>query len=109
MASDTGASAHIEDLVEIFRRGDVFADKWPPSVRQALHVDDPLVARVVGALSARRSVVIAGNAGDGKSHLALMTLQRLNGRLPVIPARRGDTAPLLDAGSVLYIRDASQL
>jgi len=73
LASDTKSSqdATRADLRNLLERGALYADRFPPSLRDALDVPDPLTGLVIQALVERKSVVLSGNAGDGKSHLAL--------------------------------------
>ena len=67
-------------LREIFESGSVYADLWPSEIRAALDVSDPLLPIVVEALQHGTSVVLSGNAGDGKSHLAQRALDSLTPR-----------------------------
>ena len=88
--------------------GDVYADALDFETRAALHVGDPLVSVVADALAAGRSVVLAGNAGDGKSHLAQMALGRLSSRAVVLWS--ADHRPEATAdGAVTFLRDASEV
>jgi hypothetical protein len=94
-------------LESVFESGMVYADKWPVEVREKLNVPDPLAGVVVDSLQASRIVVITGNAGDGKSHLAQVALANL-------PTRschqvRADAAIPPDDRTIVFIRDASAL
>jgi hypothetical protein len=93
----------------LFERGAVYADRFPPHIRDALDVPDSLTEAVAESLSARRSVVISGNAGDGKSHLAqrALDMQPVRSCIDVTASTRLP-ADLPD-GSVVFIRDVSAL
>jgi hypothetical protein len=65
------------ELRDLLERGALYADRFPPSLRDALDVADPLTDLVTSALGERKSVVLSGNAGDGKSHLAQRALDAL--------------------------------
>lgn len=96
-------------LGTIFEQGIVYADKWAPDVRSALDVADPLTSVVADSLQAGTRVLISGNAGDGKSHLAQQALGLLPNRscLEVKPDTNLDTARVDD--QVIFVRDASAL
>ena len=99
----------LEQARSLLERGAVFADTWPEPVRDLLNIEDPLVGEVVAALEERRSVILAGNAGDGKTHLAQQALGRLED-LDVVAVRRGEPAVVTDADrSIVFIKDASGL
>ncbi|WP_156738571.1 hypothetical protein [Mycobacterium sp. E2699] len=105
MADQAGRS----EIRSIFERGAVYADRWTAEVRAALDVPDELADVVAASLAARRSVVVAGNAGDGKSHLAQCALDRLATRT-CFEVTRDSPVPLpVPKDSVIFIRDASSL
>src|SRR5437879_1364402 len=93
-------------LAEVFTQAAVYADRLDLPTRAALHIDDLLVEEVAQALAAGRWVVLCGNAGDGKSHLAQMALDRLRSRA-VVEVARGVPAAPLGPGDVVFVRDAS--
>src|SRR4051812_3498438 len=97
------------ELRELFERGAVYADRFPPHVRDALDVPDPLTAVVRDALLAGETVVLSGNAGDGKSHLAQRALDSLPTRscLEVTAETRDLTTIPRDA--TMFVRDVSAL
>jgi hypothetical protein len=97
-------------LAEIFRRGDVYADRWSSDVRKALHISDALEGRVRDGLLGGAHVVICGNAGDGKSHLALVAREHAvgDGRRDLIQWKPDEPLPEVPRGAVLYVPDASQ-
>lgn len=96
-------------LRAVFEQGIVYADKWAPDVRSALDVPDPLTEIVAEGLQSGTRVVITGNAGDGKSHLAQQALGLLPNRscLEVRPDTHLDSAAMQD--QVVFVRDASAL
>jgi hypothetical protein len=98
-----------KDVRALFERGDVYADRWSPEVRSALDVADPLTDVVTNALEARQSVVLSGNAGDGKSHLAQRALDRLPARRCLEVTARLPVPSPIPADSLIFIRDASSL
>src|SRR5439155_22197448 len=79
MASDAAGTqeATRTELRDLLERGALYADRFPPSLRDALDVADPLTELVTRALGERKAVVLSGNAGDGKSHLAQRALDAL--------------------------------
>jgi hypothetical protein len=97
------------ELRALFESGAVYADRFPPHVRDALDVADELTPVVSDALFRRDTVVIAGNAGDGKSHLAQRALDKLSSRTCVDVTR--DTAMnfAVPQDAVVFIRDVSGL
>jgi hypothetical protein len=97
------------EIRQIFERGEVFADRWPAEVRAALDVPDELAAVIAEALSSKQSVILAGNAGDGKSHLAQCALDRLSPRSCFEVTRESPAPSLVPKDSVIFIRDASGL
>ena len=99
-----------ETPANVFLRGDVYADRWSEAVRRELHIQDPLEDPIVEALKQGVSVVICGNAGDGKSHLALAVKERALGgsSRDVFCWRPGEKRPQVTKGSLLYVPDASQ-
>src|SRR5690242_4811972 len=98
--------AELRDLLE---RGALYADRFPPSLREALDVSDPLTDTVTTALSRRSSVVLSGNAGDGKSHLAQRALDVLPSRSCIeITAGHPPQKPV-PQDAVVFVRDASAL
>lgn len=96
-------------LSEIFEQGIVYADKWAPDVRLALDVPDPLTDIIANGLRSGRRVVISGNAGDGKSHLAQQALGLLPSRSCLEITVDTDITPDRVAGQVIFVRDASAL
>lgn len=98
-------SERLETLTALFRRGEIYADSWPDDVRRRLNVEDPLADLLAAALDSGRHVVLTGNAGDGKSHLAVTAMaaaRRKNTLEPdsVEPAR-------VRTGERVFIRDAA--
>src|SRR3954452_15297419 len=97
------------ELRELFERGAVYADRFPPHVRDALDVPDPLTAVVRDALLAHETVVLSGNAGDGKSHLAQRALDSLPSRTCIeITAETRDFSSIPSEATV-FVRDVSAL
>lgn len=96
-------------LRELFERGAVYADRWSAEVRAALDVPDPLADVVAQALNERRTVILAGNAGDGKSHLAQVALDRLTTRRCLEVTQKSPIPEPLPADALVFIRDASSL
>src|SRR5437016_1061489 len=97
-------SAELRALLE---RGALYADRFPPSLRDALDVQDPLTDLVTDALTEQKSVVLSGNAGDGKSHLAQKALDALPTR-SCIEVTAGHPAPdPAPSDAVVFVRDAS--
>src|SRR5829696_8496694 len=99
----------VPDLADMFERGAVFADRWPTAVRVQLDVPNLLSDAVREALSARRHVVVAGAAGDGKSHLAMTVLDDW---APSACHEVVSGAALPDGlapGTVVFLRDVSAL
>jgi hypothetical protein len=97
------------EIREIFERGAVYADRWTAEVRATLDVPDELAEVVADALAAKRSVILAGNAGDGKSHLAQCALDRLSPRTCFEVTRDSPAPSPVPKDSVIFIRDASSL
>lgn len=97
------------ELRALFESGAVYADRFPPHVRDALDVADELTPVVSQALSRRETVVIAGNAGDGKSHLAQRALDQLPTRTCVDVTRDTATNFVVQQDAVVFIRDVSGL
>ncbi len=98
------------EIRELFERGTVYADRWTSEVRSVLDVpDSPLTDAVTSALNERRSVVIAGNAGDGKSHLAQCALDRLATRTCFEVTFDTPAPDPVPRDSIIFIRDASSL
>lgn len=97
------------DLADMFERGAVFADRWPTAVRVQLDVANPLTEAVRDALLARRHVVVAGAAGDGKSHLAMTVLDDWapSAYYEVVAGANLPTG--LARGTVVFLRDVSAL
>jgi hypothetical protein len=96
-------------LSSVFERGVVYADKWTPDVREALDIADPLTDKIVKALQDRRIVIISGNAGDGKSHLAQQALSRLPNRTCIEVTNDTQLGAETPPEAVLFVRDASAL
>lgn len=96
-------------LREMLERGALYADRFPPSLRDALDVADPLTELVSAALLERKSVVLSGNAGDGKSHLAQRALDALPSRSCIqVTSDHPAREPVPD-DAVVFVRDASAL
>jgi hypothetical protein len=111
MASNVAGSqeATRTELRDMLERGALYADRFPPSLRDALDVADPLTELVTRALGERKAVVLSGNAGDGKSHLAQRALDALPTR-SCIEVTAGHPAPTpVPRDTVVFIRDASAL
>jgi hypothetical protein len=96
-------------LRELLERGAVYADRFPPAVREALDVPDQLTDVVVQALSRREHVVLSGNAGDGKSHLAQNALDALPSRSCLEVTATQPLPELIPPEAVVFVRDASAL
>jgi hypothetical protein len=97
------------ELADLFERGAVFADRWPTAVRISLDVADPLAGPVRQALIAGHHVVIAGAAGDGKSHLAMTVLDDM---VPLTYHEVVRSQPIpagLPKHAVIFLRDVSAL
>ena len=103
------ADANKAEIRELFERGDVYADRWGPQLRAALDVSDPLVELVAGALQNGRSVVLSGNAGDGKSHLAQCALDRLPSRTCLEVTADHMLPNSVPAEAIVFVRDVSSL
>lgn len=99
----------VPDLADIFERGAVFADRWPTAVRIQLDVANPLTEAVRDALLARRHVVLAGAAGDGKSHLAMSVLDDWAPSAYYEVVSGSDLPTGLAPGTVVFVRDVSAL
>lgn len=102
-----GAGA--KELRALFERGAVYADRWGPEVRNALDVQDPLTDVVTAALEAGKSVVLSGNAGDGKSHLAQRALDRLTARRCFEVTAALPIPEPVPVDALIFLRDASSL
>jgi hypothetical protein len=111
MASDAKGSqeATKSDLRDLLERGALYADRFPPSLRDALDVPDPLTDVVTHALKARKSVVLSGNAGDGKSHLAQRALDELPTRSCIEVTANHPAVDPVPTDAVVFVRDASAL
>ena len=108
MADRTEAASR-SDLRQLFEQGAVYADRWTSEVRAALDVRDPLADVVADALAERKSVVLAGNAGDGKSHLAQVALDRMSSRRCFEVTQQTPAPAPVPGDALLFIRDASSL
>lgn len=108
-ASAPTTEVPVEELRQLFERGAVYADRFPPHVRAALDVPDPLTEVVAQALRERRSVVISGNAGDGKSHLAQRALDLAPGRSCLEVTSATEVPSSVPAETVVFVRDVSAL
>lgn len=108
MVEETEAASR-SDLRQLFEQGAVYADRWTSEVRTALDVRDPLAEVVASALAARKSVILAGNAGDGKSHLAQVALDRMSTRSCFEVTQQTPAPDPVPADALLFIRDASSL
>lgn len=97
------------DLRDLLERGALYADRFPPSLRDALDVADPLTDLVTGALGERKSVVLSGNAGDGKSHLAQRALDALSTRSCIEVTAGHPAGEPVPQDTVVFVRDASAL
>lgn len=95
-------------LRALFESGAVYADRFPPHVRDALDVADELTPVVTAALEQHRTVVISGNAGDGKSHLAQRALDNLPNRT-CIDVTKDTGAFNAPKDAVVFVRDVSAL
>lgn len=102
------APAADPNLTAVFRRGDVYADRWSEEVRELLHIPDPAEGDVKKALDEGRSVVISGNAGDGKSHLALRVLKGLTDRKIHSWEDPANDPPKIGSATLLFVPDASR-
>src|SRR5581483_603392 len=110
MASDVASSKDTRAaLREMLERGALYADRFPPSLRDALDVPDPLTEPVAAALMERKSVVLSGNAGDGKSHLAQRALDTLPSRSCIQVTSDHPVTEPIPADAVVFVRDASAL
>lgn len=79
------------------------AEALTPREFERLHIEGPIEACIVRNVAEGRSIVLTGNAGDGKTHL----LERLRDELEASDARLltdatammhgGDTAPVIEA------------
>lgn len=97
------------ELRELFERGAVYADRFPPHVRDALDVPDSLTAVVCDALLAGETVVLSGNAGDGKSHLAQRALDCLPTRSCFEVTRDTRDFSAIPSDTTVFVRDVSAL
>lgn len=104
-----GGGASTSELRRLFESGALWADRWSSDVRAALDVADPLLPVVVGALEQRGSVVICGDPGDGKSHLAQRALDNLASRDCVEITGERPLPTALGRDSLVFIRDVSAL
>lgn len=103
------AEASRSDLRMLFEQGAVYADRWTAEVRAALDVRDPLAGVVAAALADRKSVILAGNAGDGKSHLAQVALDQMSSRRCFEVTKQSPAPSPVPPDALLFIRDASSL
>src|SRR4051794_6234700 len=99
----------VPDLAEMFERGAVFADRWPTAVRVQLDVANPLTEAVRDALLAHRHVVVAGAAGDGKSHLVMTVLDDWAPAAYYEVVTGAELPTGLSRGTVVFLRDVSAL
>lgn len=97
------------EIRRLFESGDVYADRWTTEIRAALDVADPLLPAVLAALDAGKSVVLSGNAGDGKSHLAQRALDSRTTRRCVEVTKQHPVPGSVQANSIVFVRDASGL
>lgn len=97
------------ELRRLFERGTVYADRWTGEIRSRLDVPDPLTEVVAEALGSKRSVVLAGNAGDGKSHLAQRALDQLPTRSCIEVTSDSPCPTPVPPEAIIFIRDASAL
>src|SRR3954452_25342859 len=95
-------------LRALFESAAVYADRFPPHVRDALDVADELTPVVTAALEQRHTVVISGNAGDGKSHLGQRALDNLPNRT-CIDVTKDTGAFTTPKDAVVFVRDVSAL
>ncbi|WP_433267186.1 hypothetical protein ACQPWR_05525 [Micromonospora vinacea] len=98
-----------KDLRSIFEGGAVYADRWSPEVRAALDVSDVLADTVMKALQDGKSVVLSGNAGDGKSHLAQRALDQFPSRRCLEITEHHALPDVVPGDALIFIRDASGL
>jgi hypothetical protein len=108
-ADATRSEATRKELRTLFESGAFYADRFPPNVRDALDVPDELPAVVCEALSAREAVVIAGNAGDGKSHLAQRALDQMPMRTCFEVTKSTTDFSTVPPDGVVFLRDVSAL
>src|SRR4051794_8713023 len=101
----TRAEATKKELRALFESGAVYADRFPPHVRDALDVPDDLTTVVQKALLARQTVVIAGNAGDGKSHLAQRALDQMPTRTCIEVTQNTRDFASIPEDAVVFVRD----
>ncbi|WP_262281699.1 hypothetical protein [Micromonospora sp. MA102] len=107
MANEPEPSRH--KLREIFESQAVYADRWSAEVRAALDVPDGLTSRIVKALQDGQSVLISGNAGDGKSHLAQVALDQVVPRRCIEVTKAHPIREIPSADQIVFVRDASGL
>ena len=74
--NEIGAPNVFQRLAE--RKNDLYSERLSESDLEKLHIETPLDAFVIETVKVGRSLVLTGNAGDGKTHL----LRRLRGLLP---------------------------
>src|SRR5262245_46105159 len=107
MASEAGTQeATKAGLRSLLERGARYGDRFPTSLRAALDVPDPLTDLVTGALANRKSVVLSGNAGDGKSHLAQRALDSLPSRSCIEVTASHPAPEPVPSDAVVFVRDA---
>lgn len=70
---------------------------------------DPLTEVVTAALKDGKAVVLSGNAGDGKSHLAQRALDALPSRSCIDISSSGATPGAIASDTVVFVRDVSAL
>lgn len=100
-----------QSLSNLFLRGSVYADRWPEEDRSLLDIPDAdLLTTIRAALDAGKIVVISGNAGDGKSHLAMRAIDDYeSGHVWYAEDMPDDQVEQMNAGDVLFIRDVSAM
>ena len=108
-ADASRSEATRKELRSLFESGAVYADRFPPHVRDALDVPDELTEVVCKALVARQAVVISGNAGDGKSHLAQRALDQMPTRTCVEVTKGTKDFAHIPEDAVVFLRDVSAL
>lgn len=88
---EPSSSVSVEFVQRLYRDTSAYADQLDASQRNAINIDTPLEAYVIDKVNEGYSVILTGNAGDGKTHI----LTRLESRLKV-----AGTKLILDASVV---------
>lgn len=103
----TSRNTSKKEITKVLESASVYADRWPLEIRQELDVHDPLVTKVCESLEKGRSVLVSGNAGDGKTHLARRALDKSSQFNIVMPTSHQDVEDRSD--TVLFLSDVSAL